>query len=65
VQVIDIHAFDAEIFEAAAELVFQKFWRHAMTAGGDILGSKNSRLNVFAEEVFRSKSAGIEPSGVR
>jgi len=64
VQVIDINALDAEIFQAAPKLVFQKFWRHAMTAGGDILRAEDSGLDVFAEKIFIGVG-GMESSGVR
>src|SRR2546427_7593306 len=43
---------DPQIFQAASELIFQKFRSHAMTAGRDILRGENPRLNVFAKEVF-------------
>ena len=52
VQVINVYALDAQIFQAAAELVFQKFRRHAMTSRRNILRAEDSRLNVFAEKIF-------------
>src|SRR3989475_10121820 len=52
VQVVDVHAMDPQIFQAASELIFQKFRSHAMTAGRDILRGKNAGLNVLAEEIL-------------
>ena len=63
-QVIDVHAFDAQIFQAAAQLILQEFRRHAMTAGGKVLGGENSVLDVFAKEIFvgvgRHRAVGRE-----
>ena len=43
---------DAEIFEAAAELIFEKARRHAMAAADDVVGREDAGLDVFAIEVI-------------
>src|SRR5215469_17171969 len=48
---IDVGAMGTQIFQAACELVFEKTWRHAMAAGGDVFGRENSLVNVFLEEI--------------
>ncbi len=51
-QVIDVHALDAEIFQTTSELILQEFRRHAVAAGGDIFRGEDSGLNVLAEKIL-------------
>src|SRR5258708_31743356 len=52
VQVIDVHALDAEVFQTASELILQEFRRHAVATGGDIFRGEDSGLNVLAEKIL-------------
>jgi hypothetical protein len=51
VEVVDVDAINAEIVEAAADLVFEEARRHAVAAADDIVGREDSGLDVFAIEV--------------
>ena len=52
VQIVDVHAFDIQIFQAAPKLVLQEFGGHAMAAGSKIFGAKNPSLGVFAKKIL-------------
>ena len=52
VQVVDVDAIDAEIAEAAGELIFEKARSHAVAAGDDVVGTEDARLDVFAVEII-------------
>src|SRR5208282_769370 len=69
VQVKDVHAFDAEIRQAAVELVGQVARRHAMAAGCDLLRLENSGLDEFARKIFacvvRHYAVGSQETGLR
>src|ERR1017187_1957619 len=52
VQIENVHALDAEIPAAAIKLILQVARRHTMAARGDFFGAENSRLDIFAREIF-------------
>ena len=51
VEVVDVDAIDAEIVEAAADLIFEEARRYAVAAADDVVGSEDAGLDVFAIEV--------------
>ncbi len=51
-EVVDVDAVDAEVFEAAAELIFEEARRHAVAAADDVVRSENARLDVLAIKII-------------
>ncbi len=51
-QVEDINAIDAKISHAARDLILQKARSDAVTSGGNVLGGKNSALNIFLKKIL-------------
>src|SRR5580698_4586829 len=51
VEVVDVDAIDAEILEAAVELIFEEARRHAVASADDVVGRQDARLNVLAIKV--------------
>ena len=64
VEVVDVDAIDAEIVEAATDLIFEKARRYAVAAADDVVGIENAGLDVFAIEVVvgigRHRAVGRE-----
>jgi hypothetical protein len=52
VQVEDIDAIDAKVGHAAGYLILQETRSHAVAPSGDVLGGKNSALNIFLEKIL-------------
>src|SRR5207249_8027685 len=48
----NINTIDSQIRQAARQLILQKTWGDAVAARGDILGVKNSTLNIFVEKIL-------------
>src|SRR6266478_9606814 len=51
-QVEDVDAIDAKVGHAARNLILQKPRSDAVASGGDVLGGKNSALNIFMKEIL-------------
>ena len=52
VKVGEVHAIDAEIFQAVVELIGQERRRHGVATGGDVFGAQNSGTEIFTLQIF-------------